>query len=125
MARRNGLSTSERTIEVVFPGYKRDVKLKGTYMELNHELESFAPVLAFDGERPVLMGCFSQGSKKAFTLVNMEDPGRKLSNRVTVVFDAPKTLLIHGKDGSRQVEVPEKWEVELDFGEGLFVEIVA
>ncbi|MBR2948402.1 MAG: beta-galactosidase [Lachnospiraceae bacterium] len=125
MANRNGLVTSERDIEVVFPGYTFTTHMNGTYMELDHELESFAPVTAFSGEYPLLMGCFTQGDKKAFTLVNMEDPGRRRSNRAAVTFDAPKTLMVHGKDGSVKISVSDTWEVELGIGDGLFVEILS
>jgi len=125
IAKRNGLNTCERDIEVVFPGYTFRSHLNGTYMELDHELDRFSPVADFNGEYPVLMGCFSQGEKKAFTLVNMEDPGRKQKNKVSVAFDAPKTLMVHGKDGSAKIEVPAVWETVLDFGEGVFVEILS
>ena len=93
-------------------------------MEIDHPLEKFAPVESFEGEYPLLMGCFTDGEKKAFTLVNMEDPGTKRANKAVVTFDAPKKLLIHGKDGSRELETNGKWEVTLGFGEGLFVEIL-
>lgn len=68
--------------------------------------------------------CRRVREKKAFTLVNMEDPGRKRENKAVVTFDAPKKLLVHGKDGSRQIKTGEKWEITLGFGEGLFVEIL-
>ena len=124
MTNENGLDTKERDIEVVFPGFTFNAHMKGNYMELDHKLDSFAPVTAFGGEYPLLMGCFEQGEKKAFTLVNMEDPGRRRKNKATVTFEGPRTLLIHGKDGSVQVQTAGTWEVELGVGEGFFVEIL-
>ena len=124
MTNRNGLSTEERVIDVVFPAFSRKVRLEGTYLDLDHPLEHFDPVESFEGEYPLLMGCFTQGEKRAFTLVNMEDPGRKRANRACVNFDGPKTLMVHGKDGSRQVETGAKWEVELESGDGFFVEVL-
>ena len=66
----------------------------------------------------------AQGEKKAFTLVNMSDPARNLDAEVTVRFDAPKTLRIHGKDGSQDVAVSAEWTRTLASGEGLFIEIL-
>ena len=124
MTNENGLTSKEREIDVIFPNYRRKVTLKGNYMEIDHPLEKFAPVEGFEGEYPLLMGCFTDGEKRAFTLVNMEDPGTKRANKAVVTFDAPKKLLIHGKDGSKELGTNGKWEVTLGFGEGLFVEIL-
>ena len=124
MTCRNNLSTSGRTIDVVFPGYVRKVNLKGNYMDLDHELDHFDPITSFEGEYPLLVGCFTQDEKRAFTLVNMEDPGRNRANKAVVNFDGAKTLMVHGKDGSHKVETDGQWQVELACGEGLFVEIL-
>lgn len=120
----NGLTARERSIDVVFPGYSHRVNLKGSYMDLDHPLTEFTPVKAFEGEYPLLMGCFTKGEKKAFTLVNMEDPGRRRANKACITFDEPKTLMVHGKDGSQQIETGASWSVDLACGEGLFVEIL-
>lgn len=124
MTRTRNLDRKERTMDLVFPDMSRKVRLKGTYMDIDHPLASFDPIVDFDGDQPLLMGCFSRGEKKAFTLVNMSDPARNLDAEVTVRFDAPKTLRIHGKNGSQDVAVSAEWTRTLESGEGLFIEIL-
>lgn len=124
MTNSHGLTSRERSIDVVFPGFSHRLNLKGNYLELDHPLERFDPVQSFEGDYPLLMGCFTQGEKRAFTLVNMEDPGRNRANRACVRFDGSRRLMVHGKDGSRQVETSGEWQVELACGEGLFIEIL-
>lgn len=124
MTNSHGLTSRERSIDVVFPGFSHRLNLKGNYLELDHPLERFDPVQSFEGDYPLLMGCFTQGEKRAFTLVNMEDPGRNRANRACVRFDGSQRLMVHGKDGSRQVETSGEWQVELACGEGLFIEIL-
>lgn len=124
MAYRTQKEAVSRSYEVVFPNHREMMEFKGSYMELDHELESFAPIAKFEGERHLLIGCFTQGEKKAFTLVNMEDPGKKLSNKAVIEFTQPVSLMVHGKDGSEKIDVGARWELTLDFGEGLFVEIL-
>ena len=124
MTNSHGLTSRERSIDVVFPGFSHRLNLKGNYLELDHPLERFDPVEAFEGDYPLLMGCFTQGEKRAFTLVNMEDPGRGRANRACVRFAGSQRLMVHGKDGSNPVETDGRWQVELTCGEGLFVEIL-
>jgi hypothetical protein len=124
MTRRSGLCSGERTIEVVFPGFTHTLHLKGNYLDLDQPLDEFAPVKDFGGEYPLLMGCFEKGGARAFTLVNMEDPGRGRANRAWVELDEPRSLRVSGKDGTSLVHVQGKWEVTLACGEGLFAEIM-
>jgi len=125
MTCRNGLAIGARKFDVVFPGniiHKR--KLMGSYMDLDHPLDAFDPVKSFTAETPLLMGCFEQDGKKAFTLVNMEDPGRRKAVQAHVTFEGKHALRIHGQQGTTELSATQGWEPRLDVGEGLFVEIL-
>jgi hypothetical protein len=125
MTGRDHLDTKARTIDVTFPGFVHTLRLKGNYMDLDHPLDQFAPITSFKGEYPLLVGCFEKENGRAFTLVNMEDPGRRHANTATLCFDGAKTLRVHGKEGTKDIACDGgTWTVTLDFGEGLFVEIL-
>ena len=125
MTRGKGKSDMGREFDVVFPGgivHKR--RLRGSYMDLDHELCAFAPVKDFSGDAPLLMGCFEKKGGAAFTLVNMADPGTPRKARCAVDFTGPVKLRVSGRKETYEADCAGRWEVELDRGEGLFAEIV-
>lgn len=79
----------EDTVELQFPGSTLLCRRKNNYLELEHPLATFHPITAIDGEGPVMAGCFEKGGEKAFTLVNMIDPGKRKENNVRFPFRFP------------------------------------
>ena len=115
----------QREYDVIFPGgICRKHALMGTYMDMEHELTAFSPVVDFSGDAPLLMGCFEKNGGEAFTLVNMTDPAQGRSAHANLRFAGPARLMVSGKGGTSQVEVPAEWNVTLESGEGVFAEIL-
>jgi len=111
--------------DVVFPGgIVHKTRLAGTYMDMDHELKAFASVKDFSGDAPLLMGCFEKDGGEAFTLVNMTDPGKDRAVHGKVAFAGPVKLRVSGMRETYEVDCDGVWDVTLDAGEGVFVEIL-
>ena len=122
----------EEEVDITFPGKVVKVKRQKNYLELEHPLSSLGPMLGLTGEGPVMAGCFTRQpdgqaagrERRAFTLVNMVDPGERKRNRATVSFAGPVRLRIWSYGEPRELEVEKEWSPELDCGQGIFVEIL-
>lgn len=111
-------------VEITFPGKVVTTQRENNYLQLSHPFESFDPVLKLSGDGPVMAGCFADGEKKAFTLVNMIDPGKRQKNRAEVFFAEPVRLRVWTFGEPKEIQADGKFTVELDCGQGIFVEIL-
>lgn len=55
----------EEEVDITFPGKVVKVKRQKNYLELEHPLSSFGPILGLTGEGPVMAGCFNQAARRA------------------------------------------------------------
>ncbi len=112
-------------VELVFPTVTMKRRIKHNYLELEHPLERFDPIVSIRGDEPVLAGCFVKDSgEKAFTLVNALDPGLRRRNRAVVEFDRPVRLRVYDKGVPAIVETDGSFSFDLEYGQGIFVEIL-
>lgn len=110
-------------VEITFPGEVFRKELKRDYLKLEHPLASFGPICGIKGDGPLMAGCFSHGEKRAFTLVNMTDPGKGLSNEATVAFSQALDLRLWRHGEPQELKAGEELSLCLASGEGVFVEI--
>jgi hypothetical protein len=103
---------------MVFPSVDASPEL---YME--NPLKSWAPIKSVTSEHPVVVGCFEDNNgNKALVLVNYSDPGKKLSNKVTINLNGVKGLTVYKK--GKPIVTPlngGSYEVNLEYGEGQFI----
>lgn len=94
-----------------------------TYME--DPLKEFKPVKSVEGG-PVLIGCFEDGSgNSAVMLVNMTDPGKMESVKVSVAFRGARAVNVYTEGEKERVALKGgKTEIELGAGEGKFIQIL-
>jgi hypothetical protein len=103
---------------MVYPSVDASPEL---YME--NPLKSWAPIKSVTSEHPVVVGCFEDNNgNKALVLVNYSDPGKKLSNKVTINLNGVKGLTVY-KKGKPIVTTLNggSYEVNLEYGEGQFI----
>jgi hypothetical protein len=95
------------------------------YLDLAHPLDRFDPIASIGGEGPVMAGCFEkEGGQKAFTLVNVIDPGRRQGNRAEVKFASPVMLRVYDKGVPTEARAKDSFVFDLECGQGIFVEII-
>ena len=126
MLDRAGRSVDQETreVEITFPGRVIRRRIKDNYLELFHALDGFDPIVSIRGDKPVLAGCFERDGARAFTLVNAEDPGKRVSCTASVEFSRPVTLRVWAWGEPSEVEVQKSFTYDLDCGQGLFIEII-
>jgi hypothetical protein len=103
---------------MVFPSVDASPEL---YMV--NPLKSWSPINKVTSEYPVIVGCFDDNNgNKAIVLVNYSDPGKKLSNKVTINLNGLKGLTVYKK--GEPIVTPlngGSYEVNLEYGEGQFI----
>lgn len=93
---------------------------KPSYLYTENPLKNWKPIKSVKSEQPVIIGCFEDGKgNKGFIIVNYTDPGRDLSNEVTINFNNVGGLTVY-KKGVPEVVKTEggKYTMKLKSGEG-------
>nr|HQH64322.1 hypothetical protein [Clostridiales bacterium] len=73
---------------------------------------------------PLLIGCFEAdgGDGRAFTVVNMYEPGLNLPAKATLDFGAEKAITVYQK-GTATVTTADEITLDLESGEGVFITV--
>jgi len=92
-------------------------------MFTENPLTEWKPVKKIEAEREVILGAFeSDNGAKAMILVNYTDPGKNLTNKVSIQLKGVKGLTVYEKDVPTKVELKGgRYEVTLQPGEGKFI----
>lgn len=126
MVNPKGVSSTEQgeVVELTFPGKKITCRRKNSYLELEHPFSSFDPIVGLEGEGPVMAGCFENRKKRAFSLVNMIDPGKRQANTASVCFSHPVQLRVWNFGIPYEIDIEKEFSLSLECGQGVFVEIL-